>query len=237
MDIECAAKAGIWRDVDRELYLVSHKGPIRDHSTAHHCILDNIPKHPRRKATNRATILIRYLPVEDFKDEPNEAERCRLRGEVLHRAMEVILEPLKKAGEEGVEMYCADGRVRRVCPILAAYVADFPEQSDMACTGRSQCPVCPVPFKLRAKYRRQSGRRRRNKDLEALRSYLPHVNFAACVTPDLLHQIHKGLFKGHLVKWLWTILGKERIDARMAAMTVADGMRHCGCGEHDGRRS
>ncbi|KAG9079187.1 hypothetical protein FRC06_007892, partial [Ceratobasidium sp. 370] len=211
--------------------------------------IGNISKRIRRKLKARAQILIGYLPVEDFADVKNEKERERLKGELVHRAMEILLEPLKQASKDGVEMYCADGRLRRVYPILAAYIADFPEQCLMACTSQGRCPICTAAFRKRARYRRKPGRRHRKRDLEALRSYLgtgdlkelderglkpwwpfwahlPHVEFAGCITPDLLHQLHKGMFKSHLVKWVSRVLGKGMVDDRMAAMTQASGMRH-----------
>ncbi|KAG9124361.1 hypothetical protein FRC07_011919 [Ceratobasidium sp. 392] len=209
----------------------------------------NISKKIRRKAKKRATILIAYLPVDSFEDVEDERERERLKGGLVHQAMTLVLEPLKKAGEEGVEMFCADGRLRRVYPILAAYVADYPEQCLMACTSQGRCPMCKVAYKRRARYKPKPGRRRRKQDLKALRSFfatldlgelkerglkpwwpfwakLPHTEFAGCITPDLLHQIHKGMFKSHLVKWVTRILGAKTVDKRMSAMTRASGMRH-----------
>ncbi|KAJ7121947.1 hypothetical protein C8R43DRAFT_1148665, partial [Mycena crocata] len=154
------------------------------------------------------------------------------------------------AGHDGEKMDCADGFVRKIFPILAAYIADYPEQCLVACTMENPCPGCSCGPKKHGDtdhypwrdptetVRVLSEQAAGDYPVEFVDQWmrpinpfwedLPHCDIFRCMTPDLLHELHNGAFGDHTVKWATkaTSGGENEIDQRFRAMTPHPTLRH-----------
>ncbi|KAJ4488961.1 hypothetical protein C8J55DRAFT_534745 [Lentinula edodes] len=171
---------------------------------------------------------------------------------LFHDCMRTILEPLIAKGLAPTEMACADGYLRNVHALLAAYVGDYPEQCRVACCRENSCPRCTVaptergePGPLNSTYRdpvmvveaisRHSKGWKppefEDQNLRPMNPFwkdLPLCNIFECITPDLLHQLHKGVFSDHVASWARKSIenGQEEIDVRYQAMPTHPTLRH-----------
>ncbi|KDQ13244.1 hypothetical protein BOTBODRAFT_111901 [Botryobasidium botryosum FD-172 SS1] len=204
--------------------------------------IGNLPKDIRRKPSRQGQILLAYLPTTRLDHMSVKASRRRALANLFHGCMRRILAPLKEAGAKGIEMATADGAVRRVHPIFACFVGDYPEQVLAACTVYGHCPKCSAPRDTLGD-KRQDPLRHLRDILEVLSTVdgdqatykracknvgihavyhpfwedLPFANVYRSITPDVLHQLYQGVLK-HLVSWLKSVFGEAEIDARCRAM-------------------
>ena len=163
--------------------------------------------------------------------------------------MKLLLDPLIEAGKSSILMTCADGLICCVYPILAAYVADHPEQCLITCCRENHCPRCLVPRDKCGEETLHPLRNQnitinflscsaRGEDVPKLEEQgvhpvphpfwteLPHTDIFATIAPDILHQLHKGVFKDHLVAWISNIVRKMELDRQFASLPLCHRLRH-----------
>ena len=105
--------------------------------------IGNISKDLRAQVSSHTTILVGYIPVGKF-DIFSEKTRPIARYRLFHHCMALILASLVSTGQSGIEMMCADSAICWIFPILAAYLADYPEQCLVACRMENHCPLCKI---------------------------------------------------------------------------------------------
>ncbi|QRV97644.1 Zn-finger protein [Ceratobasidium sp. AG-Ba] len=209
--------------------------------------IGNISKAVQSKPTKHAMLLLGYLPVDPYNDVPDDFTRQRYYGKLLHRSLAKIFEPLETASSEGIFARCADGYIRHLYPILASYIADWPEQNCLACTTESGCPKCLQKRAGRGQGGSHASLRNQARTIAAIRAYqhdkrrahlapldlrpyipfwakLPYVKFGSCLTPDLLHQLYKGMYE-HARNWVEILLGTKELNQRFMAMPGAKDLR------------
>ncbi|KAI0063046.1 hypothetical protein BV25DRAFT_1802716 [Artomyces pyxidatus] len=211
--------------------------------------LGNISKDIRRKPSKQAQLLVGYLPTARLEHITTQETRRHALANLFHACMRRIMEPIKKAGEDGVNMASGDGVVRRCHPIFAVFVGDYPEQALVACVKYGECPKCVVAHEDLGDF--ESAPLRNLFDIvDALSQFdrgpahyvevcqaagikpvvhsfwedLPYTNIFTSITPDILHQMYQGMVK-HLISWVTSAFGAEEIDARCRRMPPNHNLR------------
>ncbi|KZS96521.1 hypothetical protein SISNIDRAFT_407267 [Sistotremastrum niveocremeum HHB9708] len=214
--------------------------------------IGNLNKSTRRKVSRRAWRLVGYLPVAKLECFTTQEGRRVGGWELYHECMRQICEPLYSLGPEsgGVEMACSDNKSRRIYPFVAVFTVDHPERCLIACCKDNYCPECEVDPKKREDPTPSKPRSRScielldvfiqnplsdtaELDRLGIRSIknpfwrnLPVFHVYKAFPPDLLHQLHKGIFHSHLVPWICHILGEQEVDARFKCIPKHSTLRH-----------
>ncbi|KAN0129101.1 hypothetical protein V8E53_013097 [Lactarius tabidus] len=217
--------------------------------------LGNITNTARRGHGN-GVVPVAFLPI------PKTSKRQRKRTDfqmfcrqLYHICLDLIFAPLKAHAMKPKIMKCPDGHFRQVIFGLGPYIADYPEQVWLTGIVSNWCPKCDAkPTDLDGP---GSHRRSHEKTDLLIKSYdtkvlwddfgvrhnivpfthsFPRADIHELLSPDLLHQLIKGVFQDHLVEWVLEYLhvthGEkdaleiiEDIDRRISAAPPFPGLR------------
>jgi hypothetical protein len=215
--------------------------------------LGNIPRAIRRKPSQQACFLLGYLSVDKIlKDQLSEREISSRAQRLFHDSLALILAPLKDAGTTGIEVIGGDGAVRLVFPVLACYIADYPEQCLVTCSKYGTCPKCLARSDELGEIKNSAARTQswtmdiinhassttnsnstfKTKCMEdgvsggvfqPFWTGFPHCDIHLSIMPDVLHQIYQGVFK-HMVEWLSALMEPEELDTRLRSLPPCYGL-------------
>jgi len=109
--------------------------------------LGNLPSGRRNSPTSMAVLLLALLPIPPKLSKSSKADQHQrqINADTLRDVFELIFAPLQDPAHDGVPIDCADGKVRRCFPILAAWIADHMENVALHGIKSNVCPRCEVP--------------------------------------------------------------------------------------------
>jgi len=115
--------------------------------------IGNLSSKIRQMPSVHTVVMVALLPIpiknrnipQKRLDEQRQTNR-----EVLNEVLRRVLQPLTfelnpSAGSGYYNVLCADGNFRRCKPVLAAWLADCPEYSDLHHLERHVCFLCECP--------------------------------------------------------------------------------------------
>ncbi|KAH9857661.1 hypothetical protein C2E23DRAFT_719558 [Lenzites betulinus] len=175
-----------------------------------------------RRAHRNAVALAAFLAIpKSTRKYDGDLKFRKFRRQLFHSSLSRILFSLREYMEHPELVQCADGQFRRVIYGLGPYIADYPEQALLGCIVQGWCATCLVPGSDLTKV--DSVRRSRQHtetlvetltlgelwkgygiigDVVPFTNDFPRADIHELIAPDILHQLIKGTFKDHLVKWI-----------------------------------
>ncbi|KAG1781475.1 hypothetical protein EV702DRAFT_1177264 [Suillus placidus] len=178
------------------------------------------------------------------KPEQHPSKEASSRAQRLfHESLRIILEPLKEAGRTGIEIIGGDDLVHLVFPIIACYVADYPEQYLATCLKYGTCPKCKARAEELAQTTLVIDAANINMNSNAaFRQHcmsqdvaggvfepfwldFPHCDIYLAITSDVLHQLYQGVFK-HIVEWHQKFMDDGELDQLIRALPPCYGVCH-----------
>ncbi|KAH8983317.1 hypothetical protein EDB86DRAFT_2811651 [Lactarius hatsudake] len=219
--------------------------------------LANIVSEVRMKASNHAWMCFCFLPIVKFRVHPSF--QSILSARLWHACMDKAFARCKDAAITGCFVADPHGRLRWSFPLLAAWIADLPEQHLISAVANSTSPHslavtnqfgdahCHSPrhglvtIKLiqdltsRVDPWKLGAFQDKAKELGLNGVHLPFwrdwylANPFHFLVPEILHTCHKFFFD-HPLQWCINAVGAFELDSRFRSLHPRVGFRHFGNG-------
>ena len=219
--------------------------------------LANIVSEVRMKASSHAWMCFCFIPVVKF--EVHSSFQSILSARLWHACMDKALARCKDAATTGCFMADPSSRLRWSFPLLAAWIADLPEQHLISAVANSTSPLshavtnqfgeafCHPPrhgqetIKL---IQELSSRvdpwkldlfQEKGKELGLIGVHMPFwrdwylADPFHFLVPEILHTCHK-FFYDHPLQWCINAVGAVELDSRFKSLHPRVGFRHFGNG-------
>ncbi|KAG1727943.1 uncharacterized protein EDB91DRAFT_1253681 [Suillus paluster] len=182
--------------------------------------IGNIHNNVRRAHRDGVAVIGFLAMLKTTKEHAAEAVFQKFRQQLFHSSLSKILNTLKPGMTTPKVTRFGDGHYRRVIYGLGPYIADYEEQALLACIMRGWCPKCMASCEDLNKDVLRRCREYTEAliqegslgdlwddfgivgELVAFTNDFPQADIHQMISPDILHQLVKGAFKDHLIKWV-----------------------------------
>ncbi|KAH9976908.1 hypothetical protein BJV74DRAFT_879553 [Russula compacta] len=197
-----------------------------------------------------------FVPVVAGSDKTTVSVATVFCHQMYHTCLAQVFWPLKAGMTTPEVVKCPDGHFCQAIYGLGPYIVDYPEQVWLAAIVQGWCPKCDMkPDNLDAGNSHLRNHKKTEflinnwdpgtlwtnfgvcADIVPFTSDFPRADIHELLSPDLLHQVIKGMFKDHIIMWVNEYLlevhretrGPEiiaNIDHRISAIPAFPGLRH-----------
>ncbi|KAJ3475789.1 hypothetical protein NLI96_g11604 [Meripilus lineatus] len=191
-------------------------------------------------------------PIAASREQEDTDAFRTFRKQIYHASLTRILEPLRHGMTTPHVMLCPDGHFRRAIFEVGPFIADYPEQVVLAGIVSRWCPKCFAKdlttcghpcFRAFTEHLLLIEEDEVlwdgfgiDPDITPFTSNFPRADICELLSPDLLHQLIKGTFKDHIIKWIEGYIFKtytltlakqlmDDIDWRIAIVPNFPGLR------------
>jgi hypothetical protein len=214
--------------------------------------IGNITSRIRNSQSQRAWLIIGYIPVVHFEDHKDL--QTTLINRLFHQCVEFILKSLIPAGNNGIMMADSGGNVRRCYPRVAAYLADYPEQILINVAAGNNSPITlaghhqlddaePRPPRTKEWILGAISEICQSLDPNDIAAYLiaakakglngvhkpfwrnmPGYQPEIVICPDILHGVHR-FWRDHILLWIRRLVGDPEMDRRLRVLQPVRGYK------------